>query len=81
MATILCGPARGIHGKLIYHCIALHWNVFMHLNLEWDCDLDYNRQRMEYGIWNIECRPNREGRDEVSESKLDLAKCKGLNQL
>ena len=52
--------------------LPLHWDVFMHLNLEWDCDLDYNRQRMEHGILEYRVSPkgetNREGRDEVSES-------------
>ena len=44
----------------------------MHLNLEWDCDLDYSRQIMEHGILEYRVSPkgetNREGRYEVSDS-------------
>ena len=72
---------RRIHGKLIYHCIG------MYCIYAFEFGVGLRLQQAKNGIWNLECRPrvrligNREGRDEVSESKLDLAKCKGLNQL
>ena len=55
----------------------------MHLNLEWDCDLDYNRQRIEYGIYNIECRPRVGliGRGEMKFLTLRLDYWPGLSKM